>query len=195
MSGQMTFRGYRAMDIGVFTLLLCISETLIAFASRVWFPFEAYTLSVVPAVTAVVMMRWGIFSVIPAVVGGAVLPLVSGADAFQYLIYIIGNLFFLILYPAYKKIGWKRIHENVLLTMLYGALAALTMQLGRTVLSLIVGNSVSVSLGFIFTDALSGLFSVLILWILRRLDGMLEDQKHYLFRVQREEKNKRGSDR
>ena len=47
-------------------------------------------------------------------------------------------------------------------------------------------------LGFFTTDALSDLFTVLIVWITKRLDGIYENQKHYLLRVHKEEKEKRG---
>ena len=43
-------------------------------------------------------------------------------------------------------------------------------------------------LGFFTTDALSILFTLVILWIARRLDGVYEDQKHYLLRIQKEDK-------
>lgn len=189
---QMTFKQYRAMDIGVFTLLLCISEALIVFAANLWFPKEPYTLSLVPAITAAVMMRWGLWAIVPAVAGGIVFSACSGATIAQHLIYTAGNLFFLIVYPFYKKIGWKQIHENVLLTMLYGLMVPLGMQAGRMIVSVLMGNGLLISAGFFTTDSISILFSVLIVWILRRLDGMLEDQKHYLFRVQKEDRNKKG---
>ena len=180
------------MDIAAFTLLLCLSETLIVFAANLWFPKEPYTLSLVSAIAAAVMMRWGLWSVIPAIAGGLVFSVCSGATFEQYLIYGLGNLFFLSVYLFYHWIGWKKIRENVLLTMLLGLISAVSMQAGRAIVSMLIGNSFAVSLGFITTDSISALFSVLIVWILRRLDGMLEDQKHYLFRVQRENRNKKG---
>lgn len=180
------------MDIGAFTLLMCTAEALIVFAANVWFPKEPYTLSLIPAISAAVMMRWGIWGVIPAIAGGLVFSLCSGAIFEQYLIYGIGNLFFLGVYPFYRRLGWQKIHENVLLTILYGFLSAISMQMGRAIVSVVLGNGLFISLGFFTTDSISALFSIVITWILRRLDGMLEDQKHYLFRVQREDRNKKG---
>ena len=71
--------------------------------------------------------------------------------------------------------------------------ACLAMQLGRMAVALATGHDPLACLGFITTDVLSLLFSVLILWIARRLDGMLEDQKHYLFRIQREKEQNKGA--
>lgn len=183
MKQQITFRQYRTMDVLMFSALLCVCETLITFGATRWFTGEPYTLSITPAVTAIVMVRWGGLAAIPAVLGAFVFCLVSGAALPQYIIYCVGNLASLVLTQVLCKDGWKRLHENVLLSMLYGLLTAVLMQLGRFLLALIMGNSLSLCVGFITTDVLSGLFSVLIVWITRRLDGVLEEQRHYLKRV------------
>lgn len=182
----MTFRRYRMMDLCIFTVVLCICETLIVKASTIWFPQQPYTLSLTPAIAAVVMVRWGLPAAIPAVCGALVLCVFSGAAPVQYLIYCVGNLLCLALLPAVKWLTWKALHDHVLLAMAYGLAAALLMQFGRAALALVSGSSVLVSIGFITTDVLSALFAVLIVWICRRLDGMLEDQKHYINRIHEE---------
>jgi len=191
MKQQMTFRQYRAMDIAMFTVLMCVCETLITLGATRWFPAELYTLSVTPAVTAIVMVRWGGFAAIPAVLGAFVFCLASGATLSQYAIYCIGNLAALALTGFLYQGKWKRLHEQVLLALLYGLLTPLLMQLGRAVIALALGNSLAVCGGFIATDALSTLFAVLIMWITRRLDGMLEEQKHYLRRIAEEQEKER----
>ena len=193
MKKQISFRQYRAMDLFLFTALLCGCEALITLGATRWFPGEPYTLSVTPAVTAIVMVRWGGFAAIPAVLGAVVFCFVSGAALPQYLIYCVGNLASLVLTRFLCGDGWKRLHENVLLTMLCGMTTALLMQLGRLVLGLVLGGSLQVCAGFVTTDTLSTLFAVLIVWIARRLDGMLEEQKHYLQRVAEEMERERLS--
>lgn len=193
MKKQISFRQYRAMDLFLFTALLCGCEALITLGATRWFPGEPYTLSITPAVTAIVMVRWGGFAAIPAVLGAGVFCFVSGAALPQYLIYCVGNLASLLLTRFLCGDGWKRLHENVLLAMLYGLSTALLMQLGRLVLGLVMGGSLRVCVGFVATDTLSTLFAVLIVWIARRLDGMLEEQKHYLHRVAEEMERERLS--
>lgn len=183
MKKQISFRQYRAMDLFLFTALLCGCEALITLGAIRWFPGEPYTLSITPAVTAIVMVRWGCFAAIPAVLGAVVFCFVSGAALPQYLIYCVGNLASLVLTRFLCGDGWKRLHENVLLAILYGLSTVLLMQLGRLVLGLVLGGSLQVCAGFVTTDTLSTLFAVLIVWIARRLDGMLEEQRHYLHRV------------
>jgi len=191
MKQQISFRQYRAMDLFLFTALLCICETLITLGATRWFTGEPYTLSITPAVTAIVMVRWGGFAAIPAVLGAFVFCLVSGATLPQYIIYCVGNLAALVLTQFLCRIGWKRLHESVLLSLLYGLLTAVLMQLGRALLALVMGNSLALCAGFITTDTLSILFAMLIVWITRRLDGVLEEQKHYLERVAEEMENER----
>lgn len=192
MKHQITFRQYRAMDLTMFTLLLCVGETLITLGATRWFPAEPWTLSLTPAVTAIVMVRWGGFAAIPACLGAFVFCLASGATLSQYVVYCVGNLAALALTQFLYRFGWKRLHEQVLLAMLYGLLTAVLMQLGRALLALAMGTSPALCLGFLTTDCLSTLFAVLLVWIARRLDGMLEEQKHYLRRIAEEQEKEKA---
>jgi hypothetical protein len=60
------------------------------------------------------------------------------------------------------------------------------MQLGRALTALALGNGLGVSLGFFTTGVITDLFTVVVVWISRRLDGIFEDQIHYLLRIQKE---------
>lgn len=191
MKQQITFRQYRGMDIALFTVLLCVCETLITFASTRWFPEEPYTLSITPAVTALVMVRWGGWAAIPAGLGALVFCLASGASLMQYAIYCGGNMAAMTLLWFLARFDWKRLHAQVLLALLYGLLTALAMQAGRGLIALLLGTPVATCAGFITTDVLSTVFAMLIVWIARRLDGMLEEQKHYLTRVAEEMEKER----
>ena len=191
MNRQITLRQYRTMDLAMFTALLCICETLITLGATRWFPGEPWTLSLTPAVTALVMVRWGGFAAIPAAAGALVFCVASGATLPQFVIYCIGNLAAMALLPLVRGDGWQRLHDQVLLALLYGVLTALLMQLGRGIIALMLGTDPSLCGGFILTDTLSTLFAALIVWITRRLDGMLEEQRHYLTRVAEEMKRER----
>ena len=193
MKRQISFRQYRAMDLFLFSALLCGCEALITLGATRWFPGEPYTLSITPAVTAIVMVRWGGWAALPAVLGAGVFCFVSGATLPQYIIYCVGNLASLLVAPFLCAGRWKGLHENVLLAMVYGLSTALLMQLGRLALGLATGGSLQMCAGFITTDTLSTLFAVLIVWIARRLDGVLEEQRHYLHRVAEEMERERLS--
>lgn len=187
MRPTLSFRQYRAMDLTMLTLILVLCEGLIVVASTRWFPDQLYTLSLTAGVTAVVMIRWGYFGAVPAAAGAIVFCLLSRAAPWQYLVYAGGNQLALLLVPLVKKLGgWRKVRETAGRAVLYGLLSAVLMQLGRAGLALLFGKPPQACLLFITTDTLSGVISMLICWVARHLDGMLEDQKHYLDRVGRE---------
>ncbi len=200
MNHSMTFRQYRRMDLVMFGAMLAAAEAVIVMAATRWFPAEPYTVSAVAAVTAIVLMRWGPWAAIHAVLGALVFCRVSGGTPQQYLIYIIGNLFSMAALLMFRmKSGKERIREDSFLTVTFAILVQLLMQLGRAVTAAVLltaGGEASMAatscLGFFTTDALSVLFTALILWIARRQDGIFEDQKHYLLRIQQAEKEERG---
>ena len=191
MKHQITFRQYRAMDLFIFTILLCVCETLITLGATQWFPQEPWTLSLTPAITAIVMVRWGGFAAIPAFLGAVVFCFASGASFPQYAIYCVGNLAALALTQFLYRLGWKRLHDQVLLAILHGLLTALLMQLGRALMALLLGMPLALCGGFFTTDVLSTLFAALIVWMARNLNGMLEEQKHYLRRIAEEMENEK----
>lgn len=190
MKHAISLKQYRGMDIFFFTSILCICEMLIILAATRWFPAQPYALSLTPAIVAMVLMRWGGYALIPAAAGGLVFCLLSHAGAAHYVIYLLGNLSSVVMVFFIRRVGWKNIRDNTLLCMLYGLLTALCMQLSRAVIALLFFTGPIGALGFITTDVLSTLFSVLLCWIMRRIDGMLEDQVHYIDRIQKQEQSK-----
>ena len=172
--------------------MLALFETVVVLAARAWFPGEPYAISVVPVVAAIVMIRWGWWAALHAVLGGAVFCLVSGGNGRQMAIYILGNLMSLGAMAMVKGLGAQRISGSSLLTMAFGACVVLLMQVGRALVSLAFGTSLINAAGFVTTDVITLLFTVTVLWIVRRLDGVFEDQRHYLSRVREEQERERG---
>ena len=132
---------YRAIDLTLFAFIEILFETLIHTAATRWFPGEPYTVSVVPLITAIVLLRWGAWSAIHAVLGGAVLCLLSGATAGQYCIYCAGSLFGLLPLVAIRRFGTEYVTENTTRTIGYGLAVLLCMQLGRALVSLLFRQS------------------------------------------------------
>lgn len=192
MNPHLTFKQYRRIDLFFFALILTVSETLIILAGNRWFREQLYTVSAVAAVVGIVLARWGTWAGIHAVLGGLVYCLAGKANPYQFLIYCAGNLLSLLGVFYLRHFGLKRIREDLLLTILYALCIQLLMQLGRALVALVTGTPPHVCLNFFTTDALSSLFTCVIIWIAARLDGMLEDQKTYLLRLSEEEKNKGG---
>ena len=186
MAKQRTLGQYRTIDLFCFVLMLALFEPVLHFAATRLFPAEPYTVSVTAAVTAIVLMRWGPWAAIHAVFGGIMACLLAGARIDQYLIYGFGNLFSLAALLLLKKWGKEETRKDVLHSIAFALVTALLMQLGRAVMALILGNGLLLCLGFFTTGVITDLFTVVIVWIARRLDGIFEDQIHYLLRTQKE---------
>lgn len=179
---------YRRVDLLLFALMLLVFESMILLASSRWFPAEPYTVSLVPAVVAIVLVRWGPWAAVHALLGGAVVCFHLHASASQFLIYGLGNLFPLLLLPLLAR--WRKaggVWKESLPALAFGLAVLLLMQGGRAAVSLLTGAEPSLAAGYFTTEAVTDLFTLVILWIVRRLDGMLEDQLHYLARVQAEQ--------
>jgi uncharacterized protein (TIRG00374 family) len=138
------------------------------------------------AITAIVLMRWGPWAGIHAALGGVLVCLLAKARADQYLIYGLGNLLSLASLLLLKAWGKEETRKDALRSIGFALMTALLMQLGRALVAMVLGNGLGVSLGFFTTGVITDLFTVVVVWIARRLDGIFEDQIHYLLRIQRE---------
>ena len=192
MDRQISFGQYRVIDNVLFGLILCISEIVIIAAAGKWFPGQLYTVSAAAAVTAIVMMRWGAWAAIHAGLAGIVYVGVQGGSPEQFLIYVIGNEFALAAMLMIKAAGRNKIRENVLLTIAYALIVQILMQIGRGSVAFAFGAGAGAILNFITTDALSELFTILIVFTASRLDGVFEDQKTYLLRMQQDKEYQNG---
>ena len=186
MNKQRTWKQYRAIDLTMFAVMLVIFEFIIIMAARFWFPGQPFTVSLAAAIVTIVYMRWGWWGGIHAVLAGIVFCFFQGASPSQYLIYMAGNLFSLLSVFVLKKVGKEKVRTETL-GMLYPILVLLLMQTGRAVVALLLGAEPANIVGFYTTDSLSMLFTFVIIWIARRLDGVYEDQIHYLLRINAKE--------
>ncbi len=67
-------------------------------------------------------------------------------------------------------------------------------QIGRWLVGLACGGAADSIIMFLTTDMLSLLFSVVIVLISRKADGLFEDQKSYLIRMDKAKKKKEAED-
>lgn len=190
MERRRSFGEYRAIDLTIWAMIMCFFEFLIIKAITVWFPNELYTVSLAAALTAIVYMRWGAWGGIHAVLIGFVFCLFSGGTGKQYIIYCVGNLFSMLSLVMLYKVGKERVRTGKLLALLFPLLVQILMHGGRALTALILGTPIASVPGFFLMDSLSYVFTLVIAWIVRRLDGVYEDQKHYLLRLKSEEEKK-----
>jgi len=186
MKNGISFRQYRAIDLGLFAAILLVSQFLIVKAAGSWFAAQRFIVSPAAAVVAIVMMRWGPWAAIHAVLSGLLYCLQLKGGWQQYAAYIAGNLCAMVGLAQIQAHGKEAIRGSTSKTLIFATVVQVSMLLGRAFTALVVGLENGDALLFITTDALSLVFTLVILWIARRVDGLFEDQKHYLFRIQRE---------
>ena len=189
--GNITFKQYRKIDICIFSVLLIISETVTTLATNHWFVEQPVAISTTLVFICMVMMRWNVFALIPAMIGGTVFCIASSATVEQYLIYTVGNCAALIAMLWFKPLGKDGIRKSFFKLLLFVSTAYIAMQIGRWLLSLPFGADFRTLLVYLGTDVISLLFAVVIMALMRNADGMIEDQKSYLFRLQREREEQR----
>ena len=183
---NLSFKQYRAIDLGIMVVILAVIEAVIAHAATVWFPYEMYVLSPTVAVVCIVMMRWGGFAAIHAAAGGLALCIASGAEPNQFAVYCLGNCFALIALVLLKVLGKEKVRSKPLLTAVFTVIAFCGAQVGRWLVALVMGGSVGDIIRFFTTDSLSLVFALVAVLISRRINGLFEDQWAYLVRTQSE---------
>lgn len=189
---QITFQQYRSIDLTVWTVLVIVFEAIATLASNRWFAAQPVAISVTLMLTCVIMMRWSGRAAVTAAAGGIVFGIVSGATAAQYLIYGIGNMGALASLLLIRAYGKEKIRSSIPRLMLFVLVAYVGMTAGRWLVSLLFGGDFMALVVYATTDIMSLLFAEIVLLLLRKMDGMIEDQKAYLFRLERERKEEDG---
>lgn len=190
---QITFKQYKAIDISLLTALLFIFEALSTYATIHWFSLQALALSVTPLILAIVMLRWGWPAVISALLGGVAYCIAGGANLRQYAIYCIGNTAALLSLLVIKAFGKDEIRKSKWKLIIYAVSTYLFICIGRWLVSLVFEPTIKTLLAFITTDVISLVISLVGLLSLRNNDGMLEDQKAYLLRLDRERREEQNA--
>lgn len=190
---NITFKQYRNLDLSIFAVLLIISEAITTVATNTWFDAQPVAISTTTLFISIVMMRWGGWAAIHASLGGAVFCIASGATAPQFAIYVIGNALSLLALFWFKAVGKEKIRQKAFTTVMFTASVYLLMQLGRWLVSLCFGGGLWNIVGYISSDIISLLFATVIMILLRKTDGMIEDQKAYLFRQMREREEEKAA--
>lgn len=188
--GNISFKQYKAIDLTIIAVLLIISEVIATLATGKWFVAQPIAISTTLLFVLIGMMRWTGFGAIYAVVGGLALAITSGGGIEQIATYAVGNLGALLALLPILKIGKEKVRSSVLWLLLVSVTGYLGMQIGRWLVSMVIYQDPSTIIAFLATDIISLLFAAVVMILLRGVDGMIEDQKHYLLRLDRERREK-----
>ena len=201
-----SFGRYRATDLLLFAIILTAFDLISFFAFNEWFATDSsrYIFSIAIPVALIVMVRWNWYGMFYAVFDGllyCILMLATGRmeglDTLQiFLVYGIGNAFVGLAYLMVKFMGCRRIAAKWYFTALYMVCGWVAVYLGRSAISICFGVSASGAfLSFLSaTDLLSLGIGIVSLLVMRKLDGMMERQKDYLLRLDKERRDKLKAD-
>lgn len=184
--GNITFKQYRNIDLSIFAVLLIVSEWITTIATRKWFAAQPVAISTTLLFICICLMRWGGFAAIHACLGGLVFCFASGGNLQQYVIFAVGNLLTMLALLWFKAFKKEDVRQKPLTLTVFVISVYLLMHVGRWILTMIFGGDPAVIIAYLGTDVISLLFTIIIMLILRKSDGMIEDQKAFLFRQQRE---------
>lgn len=185
---QITFQQYRRIDILILVVLTIIFEAIATMATAKWFALQPVAVSIGLAMVCVVMMRWGWQAAIAAAASGFTFCLLSGAMASQFVIYGIGNIFALLGMIWFKVFGKEGIRNSMWCIVLFVSTAYIGQVLGRGLIAIAFGDSVGTLVTFATTDIMTLVFAILVIILFRKTEGMLEDQKAYLLRLDKQKK-------
>lgn len=191
INGVVSYNQYKLVDILLFMVIMTALEAVNVFAIKRWFPGMLFAVSLMFTVSLMVLVRWNflaaIFTVSHGVVYCAFLSVFQTVGYEEYIIYAVGNSFLLLSWFIFKIIPKEKLFSKWYLTLIYPLVAFVLVLLGRTLVATCFGVGFVEALGsYFFTESLNIVFAIIALLILRRFDGMLEDQKTYLKRVARE---------
>ena len=195
-SRSISIRQYKLTDLFLFAVILVIAE-LIAHFAGVKFADDtvAYLITFTVPITALVMMRWGWVAVLYAVADGVLWCLLKSAKWQSYLCYGLGNAFIALLLLMTRFMGKERIAGKWYFSALFVTCGWVAVMLGRSLVGLCAGYSLGELLrNFCLNELLSLFMAVVIICVMRKLDGMFEDQKSYLARIDGERRDKARPD-
>ncbi len=186
-NNRISYGQYKAADIVMFIIIMCLCETVNVLALKQWFSSPMFSISVMLLVSLVVMIRWGLIGVTLPMVDGLLYCALLGATVSQYVIYIIGNAFVALVWVILKVFSKEKVTSTWYFTLLYAIAGYAFLVLGRALVAICFGESfLSAMLSTLSGELLNFVFAVVGLLTLRKVESMLVDQKTYLLKVTEE---------
>lgn len=180
MRKNISFKTYRLIDLFILTVLLVVSE-IIASKALGWFN-EKFYISLFLSLSLIVLMRWNAWASVTIIAGTLTYCIINQGVLQNFITYLVGNLF--LLFNLFWFIKGKKQFKKNYIVFLYIVTGYLLIEIGRSLVALFYdANFFSALIGFLGTDVLNCLLAILIIFIMKRQDGVFEDQVQYLNRV------------
>jgi hypothetical protein len=168
-----------------------VCEIVNVLAIKSWFTDMLFSVSLMFTVSLIVLVRWNFWAVLYPIADAILYCALNNGSLQLYVVYIIGNACVVLSWFLLKLIGKEKVISKWYLSVAYVMLGFVFVVLGRTLASLCFGNNFLSAL----LDTLSGevfniAFAVVAILVLRKINGMLIDQKTYLKQLGAENKIK-----
>lgn len=183
---QITFNQYRLIDLTLLCVITGVFEAIASIATSQWFSLQAMAISITLTLTCITAFRWNALAAIPSFIGSFVYCACTNGNLQQFIVYCGGALFCLITIPLLNKLGKEKARVSFAHRVCFILATYLAITIGRWLISLIFEFTLVTLLPFITTDILSLLFALVVLSAIKSSDGLIEDQKAYLFRLEKE---------
>ncbi len=190
-SPSLTFKQYRTADLTIFAFLSVVFEAIVTLGATKWFPGQLYSITIVYTMFALVLMRWSGYAGFVAFLCGATYCIVMKAPIQMFAVVCGGNLFGLFALFMHKLVDKQKIRDSAGWSALYVIVGFVGITIGRLLISLFFDLQDEV-INYTLYDLLSVGFAIVVVLLCRKQNGLFEDQKRYLFRIEAE-KNARGS--
>lgn len=194
-----SYRQYRLTDMLLFAVILVAFDLASHFAVKSFGQGVGFIFTITVPITLLVMIRWGWQAVFYAVGDGLLFALLKSPSVWQnYIIYGIGYASVMLMLLPLHFIGRQKIVGKWYFSAAFVVFAWGLMNLCITCLQAIWGESFATAAAVNFGLGYSGLMSlaiaVLLILVLRRIDGMVEHQKTYLKRLDKERREQSEAD-
>lgn len=203
-SRLISLRQYRLTDLFLFGVILVIYDALAYLALQKFMgALGLFMFTMTVPITVMVMMRWGWPSVFFAVADGALynffIGLLNGGASWKsYVCLCVGNAAMMLMLIPLKLIGKQKVAEKWYFSALFVIFAWILDVVGISAMEAAFGNYFVYcflnNAGINPTGLLALTVGLLVIMVFRKFDGMFEDQKHYLLRLDKERRERLEAD-
>jgi len=180
---------------------MLLAELLTSYAANTWLPGISFAVSLTFPILIIVYMRWGALGAINAGIGGFMVCLfsdITGGQAMTaeriitsvvgHLCLTVAPLIFILFGKGDIKKGRATTREKWYMTFLYVGIMYLAMNVGFAAAESITlqREFFPLTLRYLSFNGVTLIFSVVVAIVVRKTEGLFEDQKTYMFRLERE---------
>ncbi len=173
---------FKLIDLILFTILAIASEFMGIYFIRI-FSEAGYVISFSFLISLIAIYRWNSIGAIPYVASGIVVLLLNLENdqiTYQILYYIVANLMIALTPLLFKFIKKDKLKHSSSLLFLYILFPLICITIGKGLIILIFEHTAAGFINYFASQLFTIIISYLILYIVSKKDGLLEDMHTYI---------------